>query len=124
MSVTPLSQKFHSLCASLKGPKGPLGPVGADFWQKKKVAAMQPLICLLLLEGRTEFKFSSKNIHYPILKIYLLDLPGEICDFPMNNPSWGEYQTFIEMPSWSEAPYVVEIVFDYETTIVRIFICK
>ena len=44
-----------------------------------------------------------------------------MCEFPMNNPSWGEYQTFIEMPYWAEAPYVVEIVFDDETTIVRIF---
>ena len=42
----------------------------------------------------------------------------------MNHPSWGEYQTSIEMPFWIEAPYVVEIVFDDETTIVRIFIYK
>ena len=44
-----------------------------------------------------------------------------MCDFPMNNPSWAEYQTSIEMPPWAEAPYVVEIVFLDETTIVRIF---
>ena len=44
-----------------------------------------------------------------------------MCDFPMNNPSWAEYQTSIEMPSWAEAPYVVEIVFLGETTIVSIF---
>ena len=41
------------------------------------------------------------------------------CDFPMNNPSWGEYQTSIAMPSSAEAPFAVEIVFDAETTIVR-----
>jgi len=42
---------------------------------------------------------------------------GEMCDFPMNNPSWGEYQTSIEMPVDDEAPYVIEIAFDVETTI-------
>ena len=43
-----------------------------------------------------------------------------MCDFPMNNPSWGEYQTSIEMPVDDEAPYVVEIAFNVDTTIVRI----
>ena len=53
-----------------------------------------------------------------------LPLPGKMCDFPMNNPSWAEYQTSIQMPSWAEAPYRVEIVFLDETTIVRNFIKK
>merc|ERR1712203_530978 len=39
------------------------------------------------------------------------------CDFPMNNASWAEYQTSIEMPTWAEAPYNVSVVFDAQTTI-------